>query len=208
MSCRPWPLENYDARGPGPGSPAASTTSAALETSLDEVRLAAFDKGYQDGWEDADRAHQQDQGRIAAELAHNLQALSFTYHEARQATMKDTELLFRGMIESVLPKVLPAALTATVLDRLMDGLEAATQPMVEITVAPDNVARLEEMIGDSVAPPHRICPEPSLGSGQAFLRFEDREERVDLQEILTELETIVEDLFAPGSMQEDQRDAG
>lgn len=203
MNCRPWPLEEYDLRGTNAAVPANTN-----ETDIDEVRLEAFDKGYKAGWEDAAQAHQKDQMHISAELAHNLQAMSFSYHEARAATIKDTEVLFRGMIDSVLPKVMPASLTGTVLDRLLAGVDAATQPMVEVTVAPENVERLEHLIEGAIAPPLRICPEPSLGPGQAMLRFEHREERVDLHAVLAELETIAEDLLTPDTTEKEQLDAG
>lgn len=209
MSVRPWRLEDYGIRfrfgAPAPEPEAAAEVTAAA---IEEARLESFDQGYKAGWDDAAKTHQEEQSHISAELARNLQELSFTYYEARQAVLRDAEVLFRGMIDVFLPKILPAAVTATIMERLLDASKTAAEATVEISVAPENVSRLEEMVAGGVAPPLRVCAEPSLGPGQAFLRFGDAEEKVDLQAILSEINAIVDDLFAPETMQEEARDAG
>lgn len=69
-----------------PGGPAETVV---LDTSaLEEARLASYDSGYAAGWEDATAAQSGDQSRIRAELARNLQALSFTYQEARSHVLR------------------------------------------------------------------------------------------------------------------------
>lgn len=204
MNVRPWRLENYDLRQSGESGAGDPHSDARIE----EARLEGFDRGFKAGWEDATQAHQQDQMHVSAELARNLQDMSFTYHEARQAVMRDTETLFRGMVDVFLPKILPAALTTTLVERLLDATAQAGQACVEITIAPENVDRISEMIDGAVAPPLRILPEPSLGVGQAYLKFGDHEERIDLAATLTEIEAIIDDLFAPEPPQQETRDAG
>ncbi|MFV0360116.1 MAG: flagellar biosynthesis protein, partial [Tropicimonas sp.] len=73
------------------------------EARLEEERLVAFDSGYRAGWDDAAAAHADEQGRISAEFAGNLQELSFTYHEARNAVLGEMEGILKGIVDKVLP---------------------------------------------------------------------------------------------------------
>lgn len=205
---RPYPLEIFDvpdrARpgpgasfGPGNSAPgAAATRPASAEDTpappdMEEERLAAFEKGYRAGWDDASAAHSEEQGRIAADLARNLQDLSFTYHEAHAAMQRETADLLRSMLDRVLPSAMHAALAETILARVGDALGAGATP-VEIVVAPGNVARVEALVADRPAPPLRLRAEPSLGDGQAFLRLGSAEERVDYDGLMAELAAMVD----------------
>ena len=58
------------------------TTDAASSDEQESVRLEAFEKGYQAGWDDSSIAHQTEREKVSSELAQNLQDMSFTYHEA------------------------------------------------------------------------------------------------------------------------------
>lgn len=206
---RPWQLDCFDTARPREQA-AADATAAAL---TEEDRLAAFDKGYKDGWEDATRAHAEDQAHISAEFGNNLQALSFTYHEARAAMLSEMETLLRGLVEAVLPGVARQTLGRMIRERLAEAAEALSDVPLEIVVAPCNRARVDALLENRVAPPVVVREEPSLGEGQAFLRFGDREEKLDLDAVLTEIRTAIEDFFAAAEAtsdnpSEDQRRHG
>lgn len=153
---------------------------------LEEERLAAYEKGYSAGWEDAAKAHAEEQGHISTEFARNLQDLSFTFHEAQAALLQDMETILSGIVDRVLPPALRPALGELVVAR---ALEVACAPgqVVEIVVAPENVARVEALCRERPMPPLRVAAEPSLGAGQAFMRFADIEEKIDLDAILAEM---------------------
>ena len=59
-----------------PASPAL--VRAEAEAATEELRLAAFEKGYSAGWEDASAADAGDQHRLRNEIAHQQQELAFT----------------------------------------------------------------------------------------------------------------------------------
>jgi flagellar M-ring protein FliF len=69
----------------GPAAQAPSDPAPAL---ADAERLAAYEQGYRAGWDDAVRAEAADQARIGAELARNLQEMSFSFHEARSRSSR------------------------------------------------------------------------------------------------------------------------
>lgn len=205
---RPFPLESFDGCGlqVRPRSTAApESREAAPAPDLEEERLAAFDKGYRAGWDDAAAAHADEQSRIAADLARNLQDMSFTYHEAHAAMLRETVGILRGMMDKVLPGAMREALAETILERVRAAVTDAATP-VEIVLAPDNVARVEALVAGRPAPPLSIRSEPSLGEGQAYLRFAAAEEQIDYDALMAELAAMVDryvqDATAPAGMGE------
>lgn len=218
---KPWRLESYDdaaappqspSRQLTPAAPAPTPAPAAGAPDLEEERLAAFDRGYKAGWDDATAAHEADQGRIAADLAHNLQAMSFTYYEARTALMSELESLLRGIVHAVLPAARHPALCTMLLDRLETAARGTAEVAAEIVVAPVNRAKVEALVEGRVAPPLRVTEEPSLSDGQAFLRFGDAEEKIDLDAVLAEIAQAITEFFAHESAEaepeEEKRHAG
>jgi flagellar assembly protein FliH len=192
---RPLVLEDFDRPPPAPVEQAPPPAAAA---DLEEERLQSFEKGYSAGWEDAARAHAEEQDSISAEFGRALQDMSFTFHEAQAALMQEVEGILAGIVETVLPEALQPALADMIRAR---AVEAARQSgaTVEVVVAPENVARVEALAEGRLAPPLRVVGEPALGGGQAFLRFGQAEEKIDLDATLADLSAAVARFAADGA---------
>jgi flagellar assembly protein FliH len=202
-------LEDFDHPSPAgaaPGMPGTATAGIAAPpgavddrfagVDLEEERLQAFEKGYRAGWDDAAAAHSGEQSRISTELGQNLQDMSFTYHEAYAALSREIAEVLRGLVGKVFPGAIGAALAETAEARIGEILAENRVP-VEITVAPQNVARLEALVAGQAAPPLKIAAEGSLGEGQAYLRFGASEQRIDVGDVLEELAEAVERFAEP-----------
>lgn len=162
---------------------------------LEEVRLAAFETGYKAGWDDAAAAEADTQGRIGADLARNLQALSFTYHEARGAVLKSLEPLLHEIVAQILPELARATLAETVAERLRPMARAAAGVPVEVTCSAANHETLAQAFAGQDQLPLRLTVEPTLGDGQVYLRFGDTEEQIDLGGAIAGIATAVTDFF-------------
>jgi flagellar biosynthesis/type III secretory pathway protein FliH len=86
-------------------------------TAVEEAKVASFEQGYSAGWDDAVAAQQGDQTRIRADLARNLQSLSFTFQDARSHVLQAIRPLILQMVNRLLPEVAREALAPTVLER-------------------------------------------------------------------------------------------
>jgi len=196
MTTRPLVLEDFDTARPYAPRGAMPAPAGALSLAeLEDEKLKSYEKGYGAGWEDAAAAFETEQGRIAADLARHLQELSFTYHEAHAALQRDLAGVVQGLIEKVLAPSARHALGEIIEGRISELAERSQSP-VEISVAPDNVARVEAIVASANGLPLRILPEASLGPGQAFLRFGSAEEQIDLDAVLTEIADTVERYFS------------
>jgi len=174
----------------------AAANTVVLDTShLEEAKLASYDAGYSAGWEDATAAQTGDQTRIGADLARNLQALAFTYQEARGHILRALEPLFEEIIAKLLPTLASETLGGIVLDTLMPMAEGLADAPVTLVLNPNVRAAVEPLIEAATGLTLVIEEEPSLGEGQVYLRFDQNEALVDLDRATAEISTALRGFF-------------
>lgn len=167
----------------------------ALTTNLEEHRLEAFEQGYKAGWDDAASAQSDDQNRVAADFAHNLQDLSFTYHEARSQILKSLEPLLKEMVAKVLPKLAYENLPQTIVDEVLSIAQNQSEMDIQIVISPSNCSALEQLLEAQSDLNATIIEEPSMADGLAYLRFADTEKHIDLDSILTSFSQSIDGYF-------------
>jgi flagellar assembly protein FliH len=162
---------------------------------LEEAKLASYDAGYAAGWEDAAAALGNDQARIHADLARNLQTLSFTYEEARSHVLRGLEPLLEQIVATLLPSLARETLGGVVLDALMPLAATLADQPVTLVLNPAAQTAVEPLIASATGLPLSIVQEPSLGEGQVYLRFDRSEMLVDLDRATAEIATAVRSFF-------------
>jgi flagellar biosynthesis/type III secretory pathway protein FliH len=175
--------------------PASSAAEAAESSAQEEARLAAYDQGYTAGWDDSAAAQADEQSRLNAELARNLQALSFTYHEARGHLLSAMAPLVQDMCTRLLPEIARDALAPVVLDALMPLAEDLADTPVTIVINPAARPAVESLLVTATGLPVTLREEPSLGEGQAWLQLGESETRVDLDRAITRIIAAVRGFF-------------
>lgn len=174
-------------------SPAGTVVLDAA--ALEEARLASYDSGYAAGWEDATAAQSGDQSRIKAELARNLQALSFTYQEARSHVLRALEPLLTETMGKLLPQIAKVSLGSIVLDALMPMAETMADTPVAMVLNPASRPAVEALIAEATGLPIVIEEEATLGEGQVYLRLGGSETCVDLDRATSEIMTALRGFF-------------
>lgn len=162
---------------------------------LEEAKLAAYDTGYGAGWEDASLALSEDQTRMRADLARNLQSLAFTYHEARAHVLRALEPLLRQILGRLLPVLAQQALAPMVQAHLMPLAEGLVDAPVTLVLNPAVRPAVETFLTQNAGLPILIVDEPSLGEGQAYLRLGAHETHVDLDRATAEISAAVRGFF-------------
>lgn len=160
-----------------------------------EQRVAAFEQGYKAGWDDAAKAQKSDREKIGADLASNLQELSFTYAEVRMQMLKAMEPLLKEMVDTVLPQIAAENLGAMILQELNVALDGQADVPVEIIIAPSNRPSLDAVLPENPGFPLKIRDEATLGEGQVFMRVGKIEKQIDLMEVLDRAATAVNGFF-------------
>jgi flagellar assembly protein FliH len=177
---------------------ASDTTPGTVVTDLsamEEARLASYEQGYVAGWEDAVGAQAGENTRMAADLAHNLQSLSFTYHEARTHVLRGLEPFLVDLVGQLLPQIARGVLGPLVQSALVPLAEIAADGPITLLFNPAARAVIEPLVDQAHGPPLSLVEEPTLGEGQVFLRFGDAETRIDLDGAITEITAALADFF-------------
>ena len=175
----------------------AETAEAQEEDVLSQEKwLEAFEKGYKDGWDDAERTLVQRQGQISDALAQNLMDLSFTLNEARVSVRKDLSALLRGVLTSLLPPALEHMLGPQIIAEL-DALAAETAASTdfEVVVASEQKTAVARALSGARIEPARIVGCPDQKRDTALIRLGAEEREIDLAAALSEIAGMIETYF-------------
>ena len=186
-------LEVFDVDAP------QKQTSGMVVTQLgaiEEAKLAAYEQGYKAGWDDAAAAQSEDQTRIRADLARNLQQLSFTYQEARAHILKAVEPLLEEMVNRLLPDTARETLAPLVLERVMPMADELTDQPVVLVLNPAVRVAVETLIEQATGLPMTIEEEPTLPEGQVYIRLGGTEALVDLSRVTADIAAAVRGFFS------------
>jgi len=179
-----FPLEDFGAskpkkQAPEPAAP-AQQPPPAMAVDHQAEKMAAYEKGYKAGWDDAAAAQSDDESRIGAEFARNLQDLGFTFHEARNHVMRAMEPLLSEIVSKVLPSVVSETIGQTIIEELLPLAETASDTPIEIVIAPGSRESLETLLDENIAVPITIVEEETLADGQVYLRMGSIERHIDM----------------------------
>ena len=184
-------LEVFDTQG----KPTRAQTVVLDRVALEDEKLASYDTGYRAGWEDANAAQSDDQTRMRADLARNLQTLSFTYHEARSHILKAIEPLMLQVVGRLLPDIARDTLAPFVLETLMPIAERLGDAPVKLVLNPVARAPVEALLEQATGLPLLIEEEPTLGEGQVYLKLGAVEAEVDLDQATADIAAAVRGFF-------------
>ncbi len=179
------------------GSDTVVTDIGAIE----DAKLAAYEQGYTAGWDDASAAQADDQSRIKADLARNLQTLGFTFHEARVHVLHAIEPLLQDMVRTILPATAREALPSIVLETLMPLAGEMADAPVTLVLNPAVRPAIEALLEQATGLPITVCEEPTLSEGQVYLRLGETETRIDLDRATADIARAVRGFF--GHSEED-----
>ena len=184
---RRFTLESFDT-----AEPAHAPQSDGL---AQEKWLEAFEKGYKDGWEDAERTLGQRQGHISDAFAQNLMDLSFTLNEARAAVRRDLSSLLRGVLHALMPQTLVHFLGPQVLAELDELAAEHTPDTFEILVSPKQKPIVEKALVTAGVTAVHVLAEPGQQPDTAMIRLGAVEREVDLAAALQEIAGMIETYF-------------
>jgi len=187
----PLKLEVFDT-GVGAVLPQTVVTDISA---MEEARLASYENGYSAGWEDANKAQSGEQAQMRADLARNLQALGFTFQEARMHILRAVEPLLQDIVGRLLPVVARDALAPIVLEALVPLAEAMVDTPVTLVLNPAARPAIEALLEQATGLPLTLVEEPTLGESQVYLRLGATEVHINLDRAIAEITAAVRGFF-------------
>lgn len=193
---RPLILENF-AEPPLPSAPhVPELPQVAVPALSEDDRLAAFEKGYQNGWDDCIAADAENSKRVTADLAANLREISTTNAEARQEVLTSLTPFFDQLVAQFLPALAAEALAPTVRAALSEVAETAAQSEGILTVAPGALPALETLVDTEAGLEIKLEVEPAYAEGQVSIRFGDDRQDINLNEAVERMASAIRDFMA------------
>ncbi|UWQ21820.1 hypothetical protein [Jannaschia sp. W003] len=145
-----------------------------------------FDRGYQQGWEDAAAAIRADDLRAAARLATRLEGMTHTQSAAMSLCLAQIEPLLAEIFDKMLPRAADRAFLGLVIQEAASQLRDASGHALTLRVAPEAVgplhAYLEGTSADLAA--LRVEGEAGLAPLEARLVHPGGEREIDLAGLL------------------------
>lgn len=173
-----------------PPAPAEQATAA-----LEEMKLDAYERGYVAGWEDSERQAEREALERRAMVERQLEALNFTYHDARGHVLRAMEPVLSAMLETMIPEVARAALIPEVITRLLPLAQDLSEAPVTLRISKGCRADFETALAGLVLPPLELRECADLGPGQAEIAFDQKETRVDLAEAADALRRAISSFY-------------
>lgn len=168
---------------PSPGAPA-------------EDALAAFEKGYQSGWEDCLTAETEERGRIGADLAAALREAGAAYETARQDVLEALAPLLNEMTHHLLPRLAQAAFLPMVAEELSALAAQSTRAQIDIIAAPAAQGPLTRLIEQMPELEARIRTEPAFAGSQVSLRMGPDRRDLNLDEVSQRIAAVTDQFLA------------
>ena len=171
------------------------TPALMLPDQIEDIRLAAYERGYLAGWEDAGTREDADVALRRAAIERTVERLDFTYHEAQGHVLSALRPLFAEMLTTLLPVAVRASLVPVVIDTLMPLAAAAAGQPVTLRIPAGQKLAFEAALAGLVLPPMDLRETAELVDGQAEFAFGTEETRVDLDQAAAQIAAAIAQFY-------------
>lgn len=157
--------------------------------SAEKLRDAAYEQGYGAGWQDAlDQMRDEDALRRAATFE-ALQALTFTYAEARSMAESQLAAIIGAFLARVVPETCVLSLPGRVAQEVRTLLARDHSAPLQVLCAPDAVPLLGAVLADlPKSAMVALVPEPSFSAAQVMVQGQAQTRSVDLSAMTAALQ--------------------
>ena len=162
---------------------------------IEDLKLQAFDSGFQAGWEDAVKAQLETRTHLSAELAASLQTASFEYHEVRATLNASAQSIMEEIVEKILPLAAQASLGAQIRDVVLSTLRTSTDRRIEIAVSQVDEAAVRQVLSSQLQEPFQLVADSTMSPSQAILRLGPQEAEINLDKTVADIASAVTTFF-------------
>lgn len=172
----------------------------AQKTSIDteefeDLKLQAFEGGFQAGWDEAVKAQTETGIHVSAGLAASLQSASFEYHELRSTLHSAVQTIVTEIVETILPLTAHASLGTHIRELIGTVAMEALDRSIEVVVAPGREDVVRNTLSEELPEPFTVVVDDALSPNQAILRVAEKEFDVNLDKTVNEIAIAVTNYF-------------
>ena len=195
----PLTLEDFSMPTPSAEATGATQVPDPAQPLSEDAQLELYEQGYQSGWDDCAAAEVENNRKIAADLAANLQDLAMTYAEARRDILKALGPLFDDIAGQLLPALAAEAVAPAVIAELRDIAEASSDGRATLIASPVALPALERLIDTETGLQISLEAEPAFADGQVAIRFDAEKREIDLTSATEQMAHAIREFVADAS---------
>ncbi|MFL4469488.1 hypothetical protein ACERZ8_06250 [Tateyamaria armeniaca] len=162
---------------------------------IEDLKLQAFEGGFQAGWDEAVKAQSDTVTHVSAGLAASLQSASFEYHELRGTLHASVQSIMTEIVETILPVAAHASLGSHIRDLVGSISQDALDRSIEIAVAPGRDEAVRNLLSAELPEPFEVIVDPMMSPNQATLRMGAKEIDVNLDKTVAEIASALTNFF-------------
>jgi len=163
--------------------------------SFEALRDSAYSDGVKSGAEAASRAFADEKTRTLAPILEALNDIAFSQVEACQIMLKSMRPMVEQLVQAVLPESARLGFGAEVSALLCKAYEKAPASQIIISVAPDAVKSIQELLAPSKAD-FTVEADPALDGLQARVNWQGGYDQMDLDAALNGVRMAIATFFS------------
>lgn len=170
----------------GPNAPRQQSTGA-------NDPLEGYETGYQAGWDDAVKAHQDSQLHLASTLSQNLEQIEFTLIEAQSQLLTTIKPVIEEITNTLLPGLTAEGLRALVVAEIDTLLKTNLPKEISLVVSVQDEPTVAAFLNTSRALSEiSLVTKETLGEGQAYVSCSAIQRKIDVGMALSDIQTTIE----------------
>lgn len=179
----------------GTMKPAKIGKQSMTAEEMEDLKLQAFESGYQAGWDDAVKAQSDSVTYVSSELGASLQSASFEYHELRATMNASVQSIMAEVVMTILPMVAQASLGAHIREIIASAVRDSLDRTVHVAVAPSSEDAVRAALKSDLPKPFELVCDPMMSPNQIILQLGETETEVNLDKTVADIATAVTNYF-------------
>ncbi len=158
-----------------------------------ENPLDGYEEGYQAGWDDAVKAHQDAQTHLSSTLSQNLEQIEFTLVEAQSQLLSTIGPVLKEITKTLLPNLTSEALRALVVDEIETLLKTNVAKEISIVVSEQDESAVAAFLNSSRKLSEvSLTAKETLSDGQAYVSCAAVQRKIDVTQAISDIQTRID----------------
>ena len=169
--------------------------SKGTRASTQDDALVGYESGYQAGWDDAVKAHQDAQTHLSTTLAQNLEQVEFTLVEAQTQLLATIKPVIEEITNTLLPGLVTEGLRALVLEEIEVLLKTNIANDISIVVSEQDEGTVSSFLNTSRNLSEiTLIAKETLSEGQVYISCAAIQRKIDVTQAITDIQSRI-DIF-------------
>ncbi len=155
--------------------------------------LEGYETGYQAGWDDAVKAHQESQVHLTSTLSQNLEQIEFTLVEAQTQLLSTLKPVMEEITNTLFPGLVGEGLRALVVAEIETLLKTSLPKEIALVVSVQDEPTIAAFLNSSrTLSELSLVAKDTLAEGQAYVSCAAVQRKIDVGQAISDIHSTIE----------------